>query len=372
MKIDFKTNWIVGLIFLLGVVISSPSYAQGERKVYTITGSVFDARTSEPLVGTNVFIEGTTFGAATNIEGKYSINALLTPGNYTLQFSFIGYKKETKTVQLAGEAEVEVALLNLAEDLLQTQEIVVTGTAVATEKAQLGHTISTVQGTAISEAQAPTIDAALVGKVAGAQIQQNSGTPGGGVTVRLRGTSTISTDADPLYIIDGVIVDNSSNELVNLGGYVGNRLADFDPNDIEHIEVVKGAAAAALYGSRANNGVIQIFTKRGRLGKPRITFKSRVGVSNIRKTLATNAFPFDANGNPVERFDNQDFIFRTGSELEEYLSISGGSERTKYFVSGSVSNQEGIEKANDYTKVNVRVNADQLVTNWLNISVGAN
>ena len=110
---------------------------------------------------------------------------------------------------------------------------------------------------------ATSLDKALTGKLAGALIQQNSGNPAGGVTIRLRGTGTVLGDADPLYMVDGVIVNNDSPELIRLGGGAQNRLIDLNPNDVERIEIVKGAAAAALYGSRANNGVVQIFTKHG-------------------------------------------------------------------------------------------------------------
>ncbi|MBI3005444.1 MAG: SusC/RagA family TonB-linked outer membrane protein, partial [Ignavibacteriales bacterium] len=210
-----------------------------------------------------------------------------------------------------------------------------------------------------------------------AQVQQNSGTPGGGVTVRLRGTSTISSSAEPLYIVDGVIIDNSSNELANMGGYVGNRVADLNPNDIDRIEVVKGAAAAALYGSRANNGVVQIFTKRGHISAPRVTFRTQTGVSNIRKTYEVNMYPYDLPpSNParklVTRRDYQQEIFRTGSETSNYMSISGGNEGTKYYVSGTHNYENGIMKSMDYEKTNFRVNLDQNVNNWLKMSIGAN
>jgi TonB-linked SusC/RagA family outer membrane protein len=374
---SFKKRCYAGLLLLLAALIAMPVHAQEGKKTYVITGEVYDAKTAEPLIGANVIIEATTLGASTNREGKFSILARLVPGTYRISYRFIGYKKQTQELRLAEAEAVDLGRVNLTEDLLQIQEIVVTGTAIATEKERLGNTIATVRGTSIAQANAPTVDAALTGKVAGAMVQQNSGTPGGGVTVRLRGTSTISSSAEPLYIIDGVIVDNSSNELVNLGGYVGNRIADLNPNDIDRIEVVKGAAAAALYGSRANNGVIQIFTKRGMAGDTRITYRSRAGISNIRKTYEVNMFSFDkppsdATRKAVTRRDYQKDIFRTGYDIENYLSLSGGSERTKYYLAGTHTKEEGIMEATNYRKVNFRLNLDQFVNKWLQLSANAN
>src|SRR5205814_9239098 len=148
-------------------------------------------------------------------------------------------------------------------------EVVVTGTGTATEKRAVGTSIATIDSALIGRAEAVTIDQAMQGKVPGAQITQNSGSPGGGgISVRLRGVNSFISGSDPLYIVDGVIVDNGSAQLADLGTRANpqNRLADFNPDDIEHIEVTRGAAAAATYRSRANNGVVQIFIKHGTTG----------------------------------------------------------------------------------------------------------
>ncbi|MEX2089720.1 MAG: carboxypeptidase-like regulatory domain-containing protein, partial [Bacteroidota bacterium] len=351
--------------------------AQETRRTYTITGTVTDAKTGEALVGANVTLRGTSAGASADRDGKYTILATLSPGPYRVAHSFVGYKTKVVDVQLGQGAMVEVGKVSLEEDLLQIQEVVVTGTGSATEKDRLGNAVATLAGSRVADAYAPTLDAALVGKIAGAQVQQNSGTPGGGVSVRLRGTSTISASAEPLYIIDGVIVDNSSNELVNLGGYVGNRVADLNPNDVERIEVVKGAAAAALYGSRANNGVIQIFTKRGQLGTPRIMYRTQAGMGEIRKTYEVNMSPYDKPPSDptrklVTRSDYQEDIFRTAYQYENHLSMSGGNEDTKYYVSGTQTSEQGIVNATDYQKINFRANLDQFVNTWLKLAAGAN
>jgi TonB-linked SusC/RagA family outer membrane protein len=366
-------DFLLVILFLL----SQTLFAQEGKQTYTITGTVVDSKTSEPLAGANVGLRGTTIGGSADKGGKYAILATVPAGSYKVTHSYVGYKTKVVDVQLGSQSIVDVGTVSLDEDLLQIQGVVVTGTGTAVEKERLGNAVATVTGSAISESYAATIDAALVGKVPGAQIQQNSGTPGGGTSVRLRGTSTISSSAEPLYIVDGVVVDNSSNEIANMGGYVGNRIADLNPNDVERIEVVKGAAAAALYGSRANNGVIQIFTKRGQTGAPRVTFRTEEGTSKIRKTYEVNMYPYDLPpSNPlrklVTRRDYQDEIFRTGYQHEDYLSISGGNEATKYYVSGTYDYESGVMKAMDYQKANFRANLDQFVNDWLKMSASAN
>ena len=372
-----RARMLLSFLLLISVLAVELLSAQEARKTYTITGTVVDAKTSEALAGANVTIRGTTLGAASKPDGKYTILATLPRGTYRVAHSFVGYRTKIQEVQLGEAVIVEIGRVALDEDPLQIQEVVVTGTGTAMEKERLGNAIGTVSRMALAGSRAPTVDAALVGKITGALVQQNSGTPGGGVSVRLRGTSTISASAEPLYIIDGTIIDNSSNEIVNLGGYVGNRIADINPNDIDRIEVVKGAAAAALYGSRANNGVIQIFTKRGQLGTPRITYRTQAGTSEIRKTYEVNMYPYDRPPTDplrkqVTRKDYQNEIFRTGYEYENYLAVSGGSEATKYYVGGTYGNESGIVQATDHQKVNFRANLDQIMGDWLKLSIGAN
>jgi len=178
--------------------------------------------------------------------------------------------------------------------------------------------------------------------------------------------------SDPLYIIDGVIVNNDSPILIDLGGYAQNRLVDINPNDIERIEVVKGAAAAALYGSRANNGVVQIFTKRGVSGIPTLTYASRLQWSKVRKTLPVNEYPFDRHGNPVERYDHQKFIFSPAWGTEQYLSLSGGKGGTRYFASGTYYGNQGIIKNSWFQRMNARARLDQVISMRASVTVSAN
>jgi TonB-dependent SusC/RagA subfamily outer membrane receptor len=278
-----------------------PTLAFAQTGTYEISGTVIDSRTAETLIGANVNFEGTTLGTSTDADGNFEFTATLEQGDYTLLVSFLGYSLRRVPVTLGDSRSVNLGSIELEQDILGSEEVVITGASALTSKRQLGNTISTLDVEDLELTGASSLDRALSGKIAGALVQQNSGNPAGGISIRLRGTGTLLGSADPLYIVDGVIMNNDSPELLSLGGYSQNRLVDLNPNDIERIEVVKGAAAAALYGSRANNGVVQIFTKRGRSGEPRISYSSKFSIENVRKTLDVNSVPFNASGDPVER-----------------------------------------------------------------------
>lgn len=356
-------------VLCLSLSISISAFAQ-----LTIKGTVTDER-GESLPGANIIVVGTTTGTNTDAQGNFALYLSEPAAETTIEARFVGYKSARQTIrQNSGLVEVS---FQLAVDVLQFDEIVVTGLSVAASKKQLGNAISTLTIRQLESTGATSLDKALTGKLAGALIQQNSGNPGGGVTIRLRGTGTVLGDADPLYVVDGVIVNNDSPELIRLGGGSQNRLIDLNPNDVERIEIVKGAAAA-LYGSRANNGVVQIFTKRGAQGKPRINYTYGLSTSNIRKTLPVNRATVDNRGNKnpdgsdVQRFDHQDAIFRRAAGMEHYASISGGSGNTRYFASGSYLADQGVIENTLFRRVSGRTRIDQNLSNWLTLSVGGN
>ncbi|QNP52099.1 TonB-dependent receptor plug domain-containing protein [Hymenobacter qilianensis] len=337
-----------------------------------------DANGGVGVPGATVRIANTVLATATGADGTYELRASVRPGTYQLAISSVGYANITQSLTLGTETQI-TADATLREDLVGLKEVVVTGNSVATSKQQLGNAISTVNARELTQGAAVQIDQALQGKVAGAQVSQNSGNPAGGISVRLRGTSTVVGSSDPLYIIDGVIVNNDSPELLDLGGYAQNRLVDLNPADIDRIEIIKGAAAAAIYGSRASNGVVQIFTKRGKEGKPSVTVSSNFIVSKIRKTLDVNTYPFrftntvasDLTQVPAERYDFQDQIFRTAVGTDNYVSVSGGSQATRYFFSGSYFKNQGIVDATDFDRKTGRLRLQQTLTNWASLSVGA-
>jgi len=254
------------------------------QQAYTIRGQVVEAVSLQPLPSASVILVGTQIGAATDNQGKFTLRGTVAPGAHQLQITHLGHARVVRTITLGCSSDVDAGTIPMQVNAIQLNEVVVTGTGAPTERRKLGSTITTVQGEDINSAPATqSVDKALQGRVIGAVISQNNGQPGGGVSIRLRGTGSILGGAEPLIVVDGVIVENNSEALVSLGANANrggaaltNSLSDIAPGDIDHVEVVKGAAAAALYGSRANNGVIQIFTKRGSAGAPRVAFRTEL------------------------------------------------------------------------------------------------
>ena len=365
----FARAWALALGMLL-----LPFGLSAQQGAYTVTGRVRDAETGGPLAGVQVSIRGTRFGALTNNTGNYTILAQVAPGSYDVQAQMIGRETATQSVTFGAERSISVPEMQLRTIALSLSEVVVTGTAAPTQRRAIGNAVSTVEGRALNEAPALTIDQALQGKVAGATITSNTGTPGGGVSVRLRGTSSIVGGAEPLYIVDGVIVDNNADQQINFGyrSNPSNRLADLDPDDIERIEILKGAAAAALYGSRANNGVVQIFTKRGRAGGTQLTASTRMTHSELPKKIDFALTPVNEAGATVQRYDPQDLIFRKPWSNDSYVSLSGGSPETRYYLSANWVNENGIMLGSDHQKLNLRMNLDQRLGSWLDLGAGVN
>lgn len=353
------------------LLCATPPTAQAQQP-RIVRGTVTDAQTGAPIGAAQVSVEGTTLGAASGADGTFSIPGV-SEGAHNLLVRRLGYVPLTRSIVVSADmAPVTIGLQAAATSL---ERVVVTGSATATTVRALGTSVATVDASQVSESRAQTVDQALQGKIAGAQITQNSGNPGGGgLSVRLRGTGSIISGSEPLYIVDGVIVDNNSDQLINFGARtnVQNRLADLDPNDIERIEIVRGAAAAALYGSRANNGVVQIFTKRGHVGDSRISITTRYTTEQVAKRLKLNMAPLDAAGNPVTRYDYQDQIFQTGNLKETHVSAEGGSDRTTYYLGGGYTGEEGIVKASSSRRTNGRVNVSQTLHQKLRVNVGAN
>ena len=368
-----KRNATVSVMLALALLIPLGLTAQ-ETRSYTITGSVVAGESARPLPGVQVTVQGTNFGTLTDGEGRYMLRADLAAGAYEIRYAYIGRREVRQTVQLGASQSVVVPQVSLGEAALELDEIVVTGSAGPTTRRAIGNSISTVGEQEIEEAPAVTIDQALQGKVSGALITSNTGTPGGGISIRLRGTSSITGGAEPLFIVDGVIIDNNAEQQLNVGYRSNpiNRLADLDPDDIARVEIIKGAAAAALYGSRANNGVVQIFTKRGVAGDTRVTASTRVMRSDLPRRIDFAMTPVDLAGDPVERYDPQDLIFRTGVGTDSHVSVSGGAQDTRYYLSASYTDQEGIMIGSAHNKMNARLNLDQAFGDRFSISAGAN
>jgi TonB-linked SusC/RagA family outer membrane protein len=364
-----------------------------------ISGKVSNQKDNSGIEGISIVIKGTRNGATSDNVGGFSLK-LNNNNAVTLVASGVGFK----TQELNVDPSKMATGLNivLTEQYSKLDEVVVTGTSAGTTKRQLGSYISSVNAEDLSKGATGNVLAALQGKTAGAQIIQNSGDPAGGMSVRLRGISSVLSSSEPLYIVDGVIINNATNRVTNTssnydgGNFVGsigqNRMVDINPADIERIEVLNGAAAAATYGSRANAGVIQIFTKRGKSGAAKVSFTTTYMNSNLRKKLDVNNSPVKFGGptdgpgaltqdiltpaatntTSVTRYDYQDYIFRNASGTDNTVSVSGGNDRTKYYFGGSYFYNQGIIQNTDFQRFSFRSNIDQVINKWLSMNLGLN
>ena len=386
------------VLFLLAQFLTVISIAQVK-----VTGRI-TGPDGAALPGISVAIRNTNAGTATDVNGNYTLSSDIKPGNYQIVFSGIGFKSYESALKVNTNSNYTINAA-MTSDALGLDEVIVTGTSQGTTRRQLGSYISTVKGEELANRAAGKLLAALQGKTAGAQIIQNSGDPGGGISVRLRGISSVNSSSEPLYIVDGVIVNNATTRVTNTSGnydgsnFVGNigqnRLADINPADIERIEVLNGAAAAAIYGSRANAGVVQIFTKRGASGAPVVSFSTNIMVNDLRKKVGVNNAPVKFGGSPdvftqdiittvgtpaalvtttspVQRYDYQDYIFHTGLGTDNNASVSGGTDKTKYYVSGSYFFNQGIVRNTDFRRYSFRSNIDQIINDKLSFTIGLN
>lgn len=350
----------------------------------------------------SVTVKGTKYGTTADASGNYSFTAPLNQGNYSLIFSGIGLGEQVSSLTI-GSAKTYTVDVTMSEKVSKLDEVVVTGTSAGTTRRQLGSYISTVSAEDLNKGSSGNVLSALQGKTAGAQITQNSGDPAGGLSVRLRGISSISSSSEPLYIVDGVIVNNATNRVtntsgnydgVNVVGAIGqSRMVDINPNDIERVEVLNGAAAAAIYGSRANAGVVQIFTKKGKSGTPSVTFSTTYLTSALRKKLDVNqsptkfggptdgpgaltqdiiTAPFQTSTTAVTRYDYQDYIFRNANGTDNNISVSGGTDKTKYYLSGSYFYNQGIIQNTSFQRYSFRSNIEQVINKWASMSLGLN
>lgn len=390
MRRNYSPGWPKHF-FMLGFMFSLILFCgqlNAQTRKYTISGKVIDAKTKETLPGVAVRLVSTSSAISTNAEGNYSLNANVNPGQFTVSFTYIGYKTLTKTVQLENSESVSLDV-ELSQDAVGLDEVIVTGTSEGTTRRQLGNYVGSVSGENLNKGAAGNVLTGLQGKVAGAQIVQNQGDPAGGMSVRLRGISSVNSSSDPLYIIDGVIANNATSGVTD---NQQNRLVDINPADIERIEVLNGAAAAAIYGSRANAGVVQIFTKRGASGAPQVNFSSTFMASQLRKKLPLNMAPVKFGGptdgpgavtqdilltgltttSPVKRYDYQDYIFRDAFGTDNNLSVSGGNDKTKFYTSASYFNNQGIVQNTDFNRFGLRANVDQELAKWATFRAGLN
>jgi TonB-linked SusC/RagA family outer membrane protein len=385
---------LLSLVMLL--TLSQEAFAQGR----TVTGTVTDQATGQPLPGVAVIVQGTTVGTSTNVEGAYTIS--VPAGGTALQFRYIGYETVTRTIGNASTVDVALGV-----NTQQLQEVVVTALGREQEERTLGYATQQVGSEQLTQGRERSVLNALQGKVAGVNIQSQGGGPGSSTRVVIRGSKSIIGSNQALFVIDGVPVDNGSagtSDALNNGVDVGNRANDINPDDIESINILKGPAAAALYGSRAANGVIMITTKSGRgaTKKAEISLLSSYVVEDILRypelqnrygqgffgspdllentswgpVFTGELLPWGQIVNGQQRVkpysalkDNIKEFYDYGSNWTNTASLSGAGENVTYYASYSNTQQEGVVPSTEYERNSLSFKGTTKLANKFNSNV---
>jgi TonB-dependent starch-binding outer membrane protein SusC len=362
----------------------------------TVTGTVIDSKTSEAMPGVSVLISGTTRGVVTDIDGKFSIEALTTD---VLIFSFVGYITEEFLVGSNTRIQIE-----LNPDVIDLSEVVVIGYGTQ-KKSDLTGAITSVSEDQLKAQPVASIDQALQGKAAGVIVQQSSGSPAGGVSVLVRGATSINSSNQPLYVVDGIVIsDRNTGGLATMdqgqGGQTSNPLASISPDDIQSIEILKDASATAIYGVRGANGVVLVTTKRGTQGKSTLSFNMYYGFQQLPKKLdVLNSYDYSRyrlmqhvaliNEDtypiyelPLDPTDDQipfttlhpdsfpvntnwqDEMYQTAPMQDYHLSAGGGTEKVKYNISGGYYQVDGILIGSAYERLSLKSNIDATLSKW--------
>jgi TonB-linked SusC/RagA family outer membrane protein len=389
-----QSRWCL-IVPLLLAVLAGTAGAQGR----TVTGTVTDSSTGANLAGVTVSVQGGLQSAQTRDNGGFVLTGV-PDQDVTLVFRLIGYKRGE--IRL-GAGETGPVTISLNRDPFKLEEVVVTGQSTGQERRLLANAVATVNSDDIDQTPTPSLEQQLQGKVAGADIQTNSGAPGGGVQVRMRGVTSINAPAEPLYIVDGVIMSDvaipsnqnavtgasqGSNPTVNQDAQV-NRIADLNPADIERVEVLKGASASSIYGVRASNGVVIITTKKGKAGRPQVNLSQRFGFFSLSNTIGerrfANAAEVDATYSPgtgaangctataCPFFDHErELAGNKPLSFETSGNVSGGDDNTRYFASGTVKHDGGIIQNTGFGRQGVRINLDQKLGQRVKFSLNTN
>jgi TonB-linked SusC/RagA family outer membrane protein len=380
-----RQNYAVPIVLLLSLVLSAQTWAQ------SISGTVVDEN-NEPLPGVAVVVQGTGKGMATDFDGNYTITGL-TPGDVTVEFSFIGYQKATRTVTVKDGANTTLNV-KMEVESNQLDEVVVVGYGVQRKRDMTGSVVS-LKSKELNDIPAPSFNNAIQGKASGVQVITGSGVAGSGSMVRVRGVASISAGGDPLYVVDGIPITQDNFLDGNRGGFNTNPLAAINPADIESIEILKDAAATGIYGSRGSNGVILITTKRGKRNSGlNITFSSRVGLTqptalpNMMNTdqylqMYEEAWVNDGNvgapsglpGNIAwdDAANNNtnwvDETIRTGVKQKYDLGITKGGENFNLYGALSYQDDQSYLRGNSYSRLAGRINLDYNIARNLKLGV---
>lgn len=368
---------------MLGLLLVSGQILAQTR---TVTGKVTDD-SGNPLSNVSVLVKGTNVGTVTNDDGNFTINV---PANgRVLVFSYAD--RATQEVSLGSQTSLTVLLQPANKNL---QEVVIVGYGTQRRR-DVTAAITRIEGSAVQNLPIQGPDQALRGRAAGVTVTQSSGTPGASINVNIRGAGSISASNQPLYVIDGVPINIGSYSQIGVGGQTMNSLADINPNEIESFEILKDAAATAVYGSRAANGVVLITTKRGRNQKTSVNVNSYYGTQNVYKKLepltgpehvaliqeavrnrlgSTTALPsaaglvgLDADPSTYPTTNWQNEIFTSAPIQGHDISLRGGNERTRFYLSTSYFDQEGIIIGSGFKRYNVRLNLDNDISSKIKI-----
>lgn len=364
------------LLLLFLIFLNTIAQAQSQR----VNGKVTSLADPDGLPGVTILVKGTNQGTITSIEGDFALDVEL---GSIIEFSFIGFTSQQITY--SGQTNVNIVLVEMPTEL---GEVVVVGYSTI-ERKDITGSVSTINAEKLKGLSVNSLDQSLQGQAPGVQVTQSSGTPGGGVSVRIRGVTSIGASNSPLYIIDGIPVQTGQLGERSFGGQNDNALSLINPNDIESYTVLADASAKALYGSRASNGVIIITTKRGKNSKTSLNFDIQRGIIDPVKTLdllnATQLLDLqretvtNAGENPdayglipdvtdAVNTNWQDEVLRRGIMQQYQLSATGGDENTKFYISGNYREEEGVQLNNKFQRLGVTVNLDQKLTQKLSVA----
>ena len=358
----------------------------------TVSGSVTDAE-GFPMEGAAVVVKGTSSGTTTNPEGRFELSV---PRDAVLVASYIGYISQE--MKVGGEHTINFVLL---EDSAYLDDVIIVAYGTMS-KSDFTGSASQVSGDRIAQSSAESVDKGMIGKISGVRVASSTGDPGSAGSVQIRGVSSISAGTSPLYVVDGVVISSSTEGDLNVGYKSMGILNTLNPDDVESVTVLKDAAAASLYGSRAANGVILITTKRGRQGKTTVTYSGEAGFSNMAvsralkmmdgpqfisylKAAGDNAFAInpaysygytgdeiasmvaDPSGNTSTDWTKE--VFRTAFQQNHQLSLTAGTDKTKVYAGLGYTDTDGIVIGSYFERFSGRVNVDHKVNQWLNVGI---
>ncbi|WP_418501234.1 carboxypeptidase-like regulatory domain-containing protein [Flagellimonas sp.] len=288
---DFLGKMRFRLVFIALMASSLSAFAQSQ---YTLTGTVTESGSGLPLTGASVFVENTSFGTVTDFDGNYSFTATLEQGTYTLSLSSLGFTPQKITFTAGGNSTI-TNNASLSEDLTSLDEVVVTALGIEANKKSLSNSIQNIKSDQLLEGNQANMVNGLQGKVSGVNIVSSGGAPGTSSIILIRGGSSITGSNQPLFVVDGIPIDNSTNSSLDVASI--NRASDINPADVESISILKGPAAAALYGIQAASGAVIITTKKGKAGVSTISYSGSLSVDKILGTPDVQSALWAGNGN---------------------------------------------------------------------------